>query len=193
MVLEENNRVKCIKQLYSKKLKTFQKINSSKLEKECQKQLKHRQSQLRNLQEREIKLIEKVQETVKIDKNIYIPRNGTLHNFSIHLIPPLNIPFKKSNAYISLSESDEKFTSGRPISIFSKLYFFNSRYDKKTRTFTGVIYFPEEFKGVDRMEFTIVFSEDLECSTGGHIILKKSNGRVCGREVLPHGHYKLMQ
>ena len=68
-------------------------------------------------------------------------------------MPPLNMSFKKSNAYLSLSESDETLTNGKPLSIYSKLNFFNPSYDKSTRTFSGVIYMPESFRGVDRMEF----------------------------------------
>ena len=85
-----------------------------------------------------------------------------IHDFSIHLMPPLNLPFKKGNAYLSLSNTNEKLDNLKPLSIYSKLYFFNPRYDRDTRTFTGVIYFPQSYKGIDRMDYSLTFSHDLK-------------------------------
>ena len=72
---------------------------------------------------------------VSLEKNIYIKENKEIHDFSIHLLPPLNLPFKKGNAYLSLSNTSEKLDNLKPLSQYSKLYFFNPKYDKEKRTF----------------------------------------------------------
>ena len=46
--------------------------------------------------------------------------------------------------------------------------------------------------GVDRMDYTLIFSEDLKQTTGGQIVLKKSNGQVCGKRELSLGYYQIM-
>ena len=129
---------------------------------------------------------------MSLDKNIYLLENRKINDFSIHLMPPLNMPFKKGNAFLSLSGTDEKLDNMKPLLLYSKLYFFNPKYDRMTRTFTGNIYFPQTYKGVDRMDNTLVFSEDLSRTVSGRIVSKKVNGLVCGQKELADGAYKLM-
>ena len=71
-----------------------------------------------------------------------------------------------------------------PLSVYDKLYFFNPRFDSKTNTFSGVIYWPYSYKGVDYTEYTLVFHEDMKSIKGGLMVFKKENGVVCGEEKL---------
>ena len=92
-----------------------------------------------------------------LEKNIYIQKNGLLHDFSIHLLPPLNQPNQRSNAYLSLSNCDELLENGNAISVYNRLYFFNTRYDKDRWTFTGTVHWPQPYKEIDCMDFSLTF------------------------------------
>ena len=112
---------------------------------------------------------------------MYVHETSEIHDFSIHLIPPLNLPHKRSNAYLSVSKSIQTLDNSVPLSIYSKLYFFNPRFNNQTNTFTAVVYWPHSFKGVDYTEYTLTFVKDMRCISGGHMIHKKENGVVLGR------------
>ena len=78
--------------------------------------------------------------------------------------------------------------------VASTIKFYSPKYDKMTRTFTGVIDWPDPFKGADRSEWTLIFSEDLKTiEAGSKIVSFKIDGQMCDQRDLYPGDYMLLE
>lgn len=159
-------------------------LNGAKLEKMCAWQLQNRRAEIQTLQVKCQRLLDEADVGQTLEKNIYVPVNGKLHDFSVHLMPPLNVLGGKSNAYLSLSKSNQLLDNQREVSYYNRLYFFDTKYDRESRVFFGVICWPQPYKGADRMEYTLKFSEDLRYTISGQIISKNQKGQVLSRKKL---------
>ena len=97
-----------------------------------------------------------------IDKNIYVLAKGEVGNFSLHLMPPLNVPNGQSRSYLSVANSLEKFDDGAEVSYEQALNFFDTSYDEEKFMFWGRITFPHTHQGAKEQKWTIIFSNDLK-------------------------------
>ena len=131
-------------------------------------------------------------ETFSVDKNIYVRKGAQVNDFSLHMMPPLSMPNRRSNAYLSIASSSESFDDSEPLSPYNLIHFFNTKYDKHTRTFSGTIYWPKSYLGAEKMEWTLVFSEDFRrVVKGSKIVSFNVDGKV--QDIKPCEDYMLLE
>lgn len=189
---DQRNRAMELQQDMRRKLEKLQKLHSFNSQKLCLNALKTSRDTIDQLQLRN-KCLQF--ENYNIDKNIYVTDQGAgVNDFSVHMVPPLNMPYQKGNAYLSISNSRDTFDNGQPIAAQSTIRFFNPKFDKTLRIFTAVIYWPKTYQGADREEWTLIFSEDLKTiESGSKIVSLKVDGQVCHERELYPGEYKLLE
>ena len=120
-------------------------------------------------------------------------RDRTMHDFSLHLMPPLNFPNAKSNAYVSVAQTKEVFDDGKRIAALGKLYIHNPYYDHLNKIFMGTVHLPRQYKSCSKIDYKLKFSEDLKQVLAGSITYKTLQGVNCGVVELELGDYILFE